>query len=209
MFGLLALEGGVVYWTGYYLLHASGVHKGLAVIALSIDALLSGIGFFYEMETMTHSVGTVQLPPIIVVVAGAVLFNVAMSLLSHLIPSGPYIGPRPHEEAPYVTEYHPARLEQRATASDERQPGLLKNAAASAIAASQDIVELAREKRKQRKELEPVSLSHSEPSPAKEPEPVRVKKSLPPLRHHRTHRPFIQAQPANPSQAPLKNQASQ
>jgi len=178
MFGLLALEGGVVYWTGYYLLHASGVHKGLAVIALAIDALLSGIGFFYEMENVTNSVGTIKLPPVIIVVAGAVLFNVAMSILSHLIPSGPYIGPRPREEGHYITEHSPARLERRSTASDEqddRGPGFIARTAASMVATGQDVMELAREKRQRRKE-EPVTLAHDDeaanPSGLKRPLPA-------------------------------------
>lgn len=173
MFGLLALEGGVVYWTGYYLLHASGIHKGLAVIALAIDALLSGVGFFYEMENVTKSVGTVQLPPVIVVVAAAVLFNVAMSILSHLIPSvpGSYVGTLPHDEPPYVREHHPAQLERRTTVTaepEDRGPGLLKSAASSVVAGAQDIMELAREKRASRKqaEAESVSLSHDDDVPA-------------------------------------------
>lgn len=198
MFGLLALEGGVVYWTGYYLLHASGVHKGLAVIALAIDALLSGIGFFYEMEQVTKSVGTVQLPPVIVVVAGAVLFNVAMSILSHLIPAGPYVAPRPHDDGPYVREYQPAQLEQRASFSEEpteKRPGLLTQAAASVVAAGAGIMDQAREKRAARKDEEP------EPVPAlKRPLPSSSASS------RVRHRPFIQGQPSRPSQARLKQQ---
>lgn len=196
MFGLLALEGGVVYWTGYYLLHASGIHKGLAVIALSIDALLSGIGFFYEMEQVTKSVGTVQLPPIIVVVAGAVLFNVAMSIISHLIPAGPYVAPRPHDDGPYVREYQPAQLEQRSTVAEEpaeKRPGMLTQAAASVVAAGAGIMEQVREKRAASKDEEPVpALKRPLPSSS--------------ASARRRHRPFIQAQPSHPSQARLKHQ---
>jgi hypothetical protein len=200
MFGLLALEGGTVYWTGYYLLHLSGIHKALAVFSLAVDAVLSGTGFFYEMERTTNAVGTVSLPPVITIVGFAVVFNVAMAIISHLIPSGAYVGPRPKEEPTHVREYSPTRqLEQRSTASDG--PGLLKSAAASVVATGQDIVDLAREKRKAHKqEAEPVSLSHSDDTPARE--PVRAKKQLPPL-HHKT-RPFLASreQPQNPSQAP-------
>lgn len=87
MFGLLALEGGIVFWVGYYLLHLNGTHKAIAVISLAIDAILSGVGFFYEMENTTKAVGTVSLPPVIVIVAFAVVFNVGMAIICHLIPS--------------------------------------------------------------------------------------------------------------------------
>jgi hypothetical protein len=184
MFGLLALEGGTVYWTGYYLLHLSGVHKGLAVFSLAIDAALSGTGFFYEMERTTSSVGTISLPPVIAIVGFAVVFNVAMAIISHLIPSGAgSSGPRPKEEPlSYVREERPTRqLEQRSRESDG--PGLLKSAAANVVAAGQDIMELAREKRQARKEAqeEAVSLSHddeSEDEPSDE-QPRGLKRPLP------------------------------
>jgi hypothetical protein len=171
------------------------IHKGLAVIALAIDALLSGVSFFYEMEAKTNSVGTVQLPPVIVVVAGAVLFNVAMSILSHLIPAvpGSYIGPRLHDGPTYVREHHPARLEQRSTAHaepDERGPGLIARTTASFIATGQDVLELAREKRQTRKE-EPVSLSHDDDTETSN--PSGLKRPLP---------ASSVSQPSNPSEAP-------
>jgi hypothetical protein len=195
MFGLLALEGGVVYWTGYYLLHASGVHKGLAVIALAIDALLSGIGFFYEMENVTNSVGTIKLPPVIIVVAAAVLFNVAMSIISHLIPSGSYVGPRPKDDGYYVKEHQPARLEQRSTASHEQashEPGFIANTAANFIATGQDVLELAAQKRRARKEQRVEQVQVQE-----EIEPAHpAKHSLPPMRHYEDD------QRPDPSQAP-------
>lgn len=157
MFGILALEGGVIYWTGYYLLHPNGIHKAIAVLALAIDAVLSGIGFFYEMEQKTNSVGTIQLPPVIVIVAGAVAFNVFMSILSHLISSDAHVkqapAPQPKEEPRhYAQGYEVQTFAQTTTETGPKGPGLLKNAAAGAIAGAQDIMELAREKRKQRRE---------------------------------------------------------
>lgn len=200
MFGLLALEGGTVYWTGYYLLHLSGVHKALAVFSLAVDAILSGTGFFYEMERTTNAVGTISLPPVITIVGFAVVFNVAMAIISHLIPSGAYVGPRPKEDNGYsVREERPIRqLEQRSTTREPAQPGLLTQAAASFIATGQDVMDLAREKRRARKEqeAEPVALSHDEPE--KVTRPSGLKRPLPP--HHKT-RPFMtrQEEPANPS----------
>jgi hypothetical protein len=155
MFGLLALEGGTIYWMGYYLLHLSGAHKALAIFALVIDAILSGTGFFYEMEMHTNSVGTVQLPPVIIIVGFAILFNVGWSLLCHLIPSGaapaPSPAPRPKEERDYSQGYAVQTFEQRAETSRPAGPGLIKNAAAGAIAAAQDIMDLAREKREEKR----------------------------------------------------------
>lgn len=87
MFGLLALEGGIVFWTGYYLLHPSGRHKGMSVFAIVVDSIMSGTGFFYNMERITHAVGTFALPPVIVVIWFAVVFNIAFIMLCKLIPS--------------------------------------------------------------------------------------------------------------------------
>lgn len=58
---------------------------------------MSGTGFFYNMERVTHSVGTVALPPVIVVIWFAVVFNVAFTLLCKLIPS-PAFHPPSHGE---------------------------------------------------------------------------------------------------------------
>ncbi len=38
-FAMVALEGGVLYWTGYYLLHWHGIHKGIAMV---VQAWLNG-----------------------------------------------------------------------------------------------------------------------------------------------------------------------
>jgi hypothetical protein len=160
MFGLLALEGGTVYWTGYYLLHVSGIHKALAVFSLAVDAILSGTGFFYEMERTTNSVGTVSLPPVITIVGFAVVFNVAMAIISHLIPAGagstpstPPPAPQPKEPQPYEAGYEMQVYAQTAPeAAPPQRPGLLKNAAATAIAAGADIMDLAREKREARRQ---------------------------------------------------------
>jgi hypothetical protein len=179
MFGLLALEGGTVYWTGYYLLHPGGSHKALAVFSLAVDAFLSGTGFFYEMERTTNSVGTVSLPPVITIVGFAVVFNVAMAILSHLIPSGAGSSPtppvRPKEPEHYESGYEVQTYAQTAEIAP-KGPGLLKNAAASAIAAGADIMELAREKReekrRQRKEIPsatsaPVQVQEEKPESPK------------------------------------------
>lgn len=156
MFGLLALEGGTVYWTGYYLLHPSGTHKGLAIFALAVDATLSGTGFFYEMENVTNSVGTISLPPVITIVAFAVVFNVAMAIISHLLPSSSApraSAPRPKEaerERDYAQGYEVQSYAQTAETAP-KGPGLLKNAAAGAIATGADIIDLAREKREEKR----------------------------------------------------------
>jgi len=162
MFGLLALEGGVVYWTGYYLLHLAGIHKGIAVIALAVDAFLSGTGFFYEMETMTGKIGTITLPPVIVIVAFAVLFNVAMALISHLVPmSGSGVQPKGESAAAYADGYQQRSLAQ--TATIDKGPGLLSNAAASALATGMDLKEQAKEKLAARKESRAQAKAAAQP----------------------------------------------
>ncbi len=45
-FAMVALEGGVLYWTGYYLLHWHGIHKGIAMVMIFICFLFSMVGFF-------------------------------------------------------------------------------------------------------------------------------------------------------------------
>lgn len=157
MFGLLALEGGTVYWTGYYLLHPGGTHKALAVFSLAVDAILSGTGFFYEMERTTNSVGTVSLPPVITIVGFAVVFNVAMAIISHLIPASAGGSPTSPSPAPKEPERYyevaPASFEQTAELpAVPRRPGALKNLVANVIAGTGDTLELARERRQQLRE---------------------------------------------------------
>lgn len=160
MFGLLALEGGAVFWIAQFLLNLHGVHKALAVFSLAIDMLFSSVGFFYEMESTTSQVGTVALPPVIVIVAGAVLFNVIMVTISHLITAStsPAIVARP-KEAAYEEGYQAVERQQN------DGPGFFTNAAASVLAAGQDVVEQARIKRQKKvltPETEPVAVPNSQ-----------------------------------------------
>lgn len=152
MFGLLCLEGGILYWMGYYLLHLSGVHKAIALAALTIDAMFSGVGFFYEMESVTKSLGTVSLPPIIVIIGACVCFNVAMSIISHLIPASSKPIEQPKGDivvagGTYAQGYRTLAQE----AVTEQGPSLKERAIdsiASLVATGQEIQERAATKRR-------------------------------------------------------------
>lgn len=189
MFGLLALEGGVIYWTGFYLLHPGGGHKAISLFSLAVDAIISGIGFFYEMERMTDSVGTVQLPPVVVIVGFAVVFNVGMSIISHLLPtSGGDFSPAPHTPAPKEPERYyveAGSFEQTAELpAAPRRPGALKNLVANVIAGTGDTLELAAERREQlrqaRRQAPPPQVTAPEVPPTtiqEEPEVPPAKKA--------------------------------
>ena len=67
IFGMLALEGGVLYWLGYYLLHWNANHKAIALTMVVIDFILSMIGFFMDLNLRTGDQIKTALPPILIV----------------------------------------------------------------------------------------------------------------------------------------------
>jgi len=86
-FGMLCLEGGVIYWTAAYLLHWNGTHKGISLVMIGIDALFSLTGFFIEISNTNASNTFIgQLPPVVVILAIDVAFNVAIGMIVHLLP---------------------------------------------------------------------------------------------------------------------------
>ena len=121
MFGLLCLEGGIVYWEAQFFIHLSGIHKAMAAFMMVVDLLISCTGFVYETESVTHSMGTIQLPPVVAIVAFAVVVNVGMALNSHLIPAW---GGSPTT----VAGPAPVRIVESA------RPGAMKQLAAGAVA---------------------------------------------------------------------------
>ncbi len=89
IFGMLALEGGVIYWLGAYLLHWTGQHKGIALCMVGIDALFSLIGFFIDISLDSGSkVFLQQLPPVVILIGLDAAFNVGMGIVIHLLPDG-------------------------------------------------------------------------------------------------------------------------
>ncbi len=89
IFGMLALEGGVVYWLGYYLLHWNGTHKAIALVMAVIDFILSMIGFFMDGNVNTGSQIHTALPPVLIVMSFDVMLNVGMGLLVHFLNHSP------------------------------------------------------------------------------------------------------------------------
>jgi hypothetical protein len=88
-FGMLSLEGGVIYWTGYYLLHWAGNHKGVAVVMVVLDFLLSMVGFFMDINLGAGgAVKTDLFPPTIIVLSADIAVNVGMGILVHFLPTG-------------------------------------------------------------------------------------------------------------------------
>jgi hypothetical protein len=86
-FGMLCLEGGVMYWTAAYLLHWCNTHKGIALVMIAIDALFSLTGFFIELSnTNASSTFINQLPPVVIILSIDVAFNVAVGMIVHLLP---------------------------------------------------------------------------------------------------------------------------
>ena len=90
-FAMVALEGGVLYWTGYYLLHWHGIHKGIAMVMIFICFLFSMVGFFVDsnLVAMRHSLGTSLaewFPHVILLVGADICLNVGMGIIVHLIP---------------------------------------------------------------------------------------------------------------------------
>jgi hypothetical protein len=88
-FGMLSLEGGVIYWAGYYLLHWAGNHKGVAVVMVVLDFLLSMVGFFMDINLGAGgAVKTDLFPPTIIVLSADIAVNVGMGILVHFLPTG-------------------------------------------------------------------------------------------------------------------------
>ncbi len=88
IFGMLALEGGVVYWLGYYLLHWNNNHKAIALTMVIIDFILSMIGFFMDLNLRTGDQIKTALPPILIVMTFDVIINVGVGLLIHFLQHG-------------------------------------------------------------------------------------------------------------------------
>lgn len=87
-FGMLALEGGVIYWLGYYLLHWDNNHKAIALVMSGLDFLLSMIGFFMDLNLHTGDEVHTALPPVLIVMSIDVALNVGVGLLVHFLPHG-------------------------------------------------------------------------------------------------------------------------
>lgn len=133
-FGMLALEGGVIYWLGYYLLHWDNNHKAIALVMSGIDFLLSMIGFFMDLNMHTGDQVHTALPPVLIVMSIDVALNVGVGLLVHFLPHGqeqqitshsPTPNPRPkYEQETGETErpLEQASFAQTATASQSQVP---------------------------------------------------------------------------------------
>jgi hypothetical protein len=90
-FAMVALEGGCIYWLGYYLLHYNGVHKGIAMFMIFADFVFSMIGFFVDSNftAVQKGLGTSLadwFPHVILFVTLDVVINVFMGIIVHLIP---------------------------------------------------------------------------------------------------------------------------
>lgn len=87
LFGMLALEGGVVYWIGAYLLNTTGTHKGIAVVMVGIDICFSLVGFFIEISNFNAQHQFInQLPAVPIIIAVDVALNVGVGWIVHLLP---------------------------------------------------------------------------------------------------------------------------
>lgn len=117
MFGMVALEGGVLYWTGYYLLHKHGVHKGIAVSMAVVDFIFSMVGFFLDINLHAHNIVQNTLPPVVIVMAIDVALNVGMGILVHFMGHGqPTVQPMPQPPTRYAAYPHDSVSEERRTA---------------------------------------------------------------------------------------------
>ncbi len=90
-FALLTVEGGVLYWLAYYLVHWNGVHKGIAVCMIFVDFLFAMTGFFVDENSVAveHGLGTnlsVWFPHVILIVTLDITIIVFMGILIHLLP---------------------------------------------------------------------------------------------------------------------------
>lgn len=123
MFGMVALEGGVLYWTGYYLLHRHGVHKAIAVSMAVVDFVFSMVGFFLDINLHTGNVVRTALPPVVIVMAIDVAINVGFGILVHFMSHGghPTVQPMPQPLTRYAAYPHDSSVdeERRTTALKE------------------------------------------------------------------------------------------
>ena len=116
IFGMLALEGGVLYWLGYYLLHWNANHKAIALTMVVIDFILSMIGFFMDLNLRTGDQIKTALPPILIVMTFDVIINVGVGLLIHFLAHGSESAiqsPPPRERLPQPKEEPARSFEQR------------------------------------------------------------------------------------------------
>ena len=114
IFGMLALEGGVLYWLGYYLLHWNANHKAIALTMVVIDFILSMIGFFMDLNLRTGDQIKTALPPILIVMTFDVIINVGVGLLIHFLAHGQEASlptPAPRDRLPQPKD-EPARFAQ-------------------------------------------------------------------------------------------------
>lgn len=114
MFGLFALEGGVIYWFGYYLLHIDGSHKAIALVACFLDFVISMVGFFMDLNLHSGNAVRTALPPSLMVMTADIILNVGVGLLVHFLN---HSGTRP--KVRYAPQYQVAQV---ATLSDRPQP---------------------------------------------------------------------------------------
>ncbi len=90
-FAMIELEGGVIYWIAYYLLHWNGIHKGIAICMIFVDFLFSVTGFFVDTNEVAskHNMGTSLadwFPRVILFVAADIVVNVGVGIIIHLLP---------------------------------------------------------------------------------------------------------------------------
>lgn len=125
IFGMLALEGGVLYWLGYYLLHWNANHKAIALTMVVIDFILSMIGFFMDLNLRTGDQIKTALPPILIVMTFDVIINVGVGLLIHFLSHGQEAAlpaPAPRERIAQPKE-EPASKRLAQTGEPMRLPG--------------------------------------------------------------------------------------
>lgn len=84
-FGMIALEGGVIYWLGYYLLHWDNNHKAIALVMTVIDFAISMLGFFMDLNLHSGNAIKTALPPALIVMTFDIILNVGVGLLVHFM----------------------------------------------------------------------------------------------------------------------------
>lgn len=124
-FGMLTLEGGVLYWLGYYLLHWDANHKALALTMTVIDFILSMVGFFLDLNLHTGDQVKTALPPVLVVMSIDVMLNVGVGLLIHFLSHGtaPEVPVPPPRERIAQPKEEPASKRLAQTSEPMRLPG--------------------------------------------------------------------------------------
>lgn len=85
-FGMLAFEGGILVWTIVYFITENSGHRGICVVGIGVDTLISFTGFMYEMSKTT-GIGLPIKLGVIFVLGGAVLFNISLCLIYKIVPS--------------------------------------------------------------------------------------------------------------------------